>query len=298
MVSRDYPECGVYLNGFIYWLVCNSIICNSIICVDLENERFKDVPWHDDMKRKFRSNGLSVMGGHLVFCEIGVMGELDVWELKEDRDNEEKWIKLMTISFKICAQIRRGNMFKFILPVCFLENGKVLFHKEETIFEKFFEGEDVLLKATPGSLFQGTFVVYDPKRNSRLETFPIQGIADNFAIQGTADNFAIQGTADNCWKCVTYIESLGLTVFNCTAVKYLGQKQRVLGQIKRKEFGLEVWDDQGMPPGSISTYSDSYRSPITNQEGLLTAEFEPKPFKRSIRILTNSTNPRWHSSNL
>ncbi|KAM7482292.1 hypothetical protein LguiB_006875 [Lonicera macranthoides] len=33
---------------------------------------------------------------------------------------------------------------------------------------------------------------------------------------------------------------------------------------------------------------------ITHQEGLLAAGFEPKPFKRSIRILTNSTNPRWH----
>ncbi|KAM7461418.1 hypothetical protein LguiA_029539 [Lonicera macranthoides] len=66
MVCKNYPECEVYLKGFIYWLEYH-----SIICFDLENERFRNVLWHDGMKQKFH-NGLSVMmGGFLVFHEFG-----------------------------------------------------------------------------------------------------------------------------------------------------------------------------------------------------------------------------------
>ncbi|KAM7465449.1 hypothetical protein LguiB_013011 [Lonicera macranthoides] len=42
----------------------------------IENERFRNVLWHDGMKQKFH-NGLSVMGGFLVFHEFGAKGELD-----------------------------------------------------------------------------------------------------------------------------------------------------------------------------------------------------------------------------
>ncbi|KAM7466464.1 hypothetical protein LguiB_014026 [Lonicera macranthoides] len=184
MVCKNYPESGVYLNGFIYW-----VAYRGIICCDLKNEKLREVPWHHGMERRL-CTGLSMMGGYLVFYQLGPEGELDVWELKEYQDNKEEWMKLMTIPSTIYAEIRGGYTFKFILPVCFLDNGKVLFYRKEIFSKKTSEEKNVLLKAMPASLSRGTLLVYDPKRNSRIEAFPIQGISDN------------------CTQCVPYIESL------------------------------------------------------------------------------------------
>lgn len=148
------------------------------------------MPWHRDIKERC-SKGLSILGGYRGLYQLGPEGELVVWELKEDHDNKEEWIKLMTITCKCLRIIRRGFKIKPLQPICLLQNGKLLLCKREYILKKY-EGEPIqkntsfskrkrrLYCAVAHFYPVVNFVVYDPKRSSILEAFPIQGISGNY----------------------------------------------------------------------------------------------------------------------
>ncbi|KAM7462426.1 hypothetical protein LguiA_030547 [Lonicera macranthoides] len=178
-------EPGLCLNGYIYWMGNH-----NIVCFDLKNDTFREVQWLHEMNHYWCYNrGLSVIGGYLCLYYIGEKGELVVWELKEDHDNKDKWVKLMTIPSKTCAQIIFLATYKPIQLVCFLENGKVLLSTEEKLRNKI--AKRIFHSEYPHVIDRVVkFVVYDPKMSSRVQTFHIQGVSDDK------------------WKYVTYKESL------------------------------------------------------------------------------------------
>ncbi|KAM7529081.1 hypothetical protein LguiB_032491 [Lonicera macranthoides] len=169
---------GLCLNGSIYWKGHH-----NIIRFDLKNEKFSKVPWRRrDMQHVYSRGGLLVKGRYLGFHYTRQNGDLVVLVLKENRDNKEEWVQLMTIPSK-CVQTRLGSTYKALQPVCFWKNGKVLLYKVEPT-------KKISRNNLRDNLFWGKFLVYDPKRSSILEDFPIGGISGM------------------CWKRMTYNESL------------------------------------------------------------------------------------------
>ncbi|KAM7462427.1 hypothetical protein LguiA_030548 [Lonicera macranthoides] len=183
----NHPQPGFCLNGSIYWMGNH-----NFVCFDLKNEKFREVQWIHDMNHQWFNTHLSVIGGYLCLHYIGENGELVMWELKEDHDNKAEWVKLMTIPSKTRAQMAQPATCKLIRPVCFLENGKVLFSTEERISDK--TSERIFLLEVDYLVHYINlvvkFVVYDPKMSTTVQSFPLQGVSDDK------------------WKYVTYKESL------------------------------------------------------------------------------------------
>nr|WRO64609.1 MYB transcription factor protein [Rosa persica] len=89
-----YQSCGVYLNGFLHWIVQTSDGSVSICDFDIENESFRKLPLPPcSLKKCVLSIGV-LEGWLYVFVRSG--SNINVWMMK-DYGVEESWTKELVV---------------------------------------------------------------------------------------------------------------------------------------------------------------------------------------------------------
>lgn len=160
-------------NGSIYW---GGQYC-TVIRFDLKGEKFSVFPMPNDIEGGVPRCVLTRGGCLWLYYTVQLpqCNNIVLWTMKEDENKKEQWTKLMTISSPR-EKIDRGRA---IGPTCFLENGKLLLYKAKRTSKDHDFERSLVIK----------FVVYDPKKNSIPETFPIYGISGFWMWETYTESF-------------------------------------------------------------------------------------------------------------
>lgn len=145
---------GTTVNGIIYWLVGYEFH-KKIVGFDLNNERFLELPMPSTERFFTLETYLTEIEGSLGIYYIKAV-QIIVWKMREIDEEIKGWIKMISITHPY--GLRNFHVRHHNKPLCWLENGKILFYIEESTADS-----------------RNEFAEYDPKTD-KLESYPMDGI--------------------------------------------------------------------------------------------------------------------------
>ena len=122
-----YDSFGVFLNGYIHWLVVDPKAPSKISFFDLETERFSTFS-HPPLTKGGYVGSLSVLEGRLCLCDNSSEGKIVIWVMRE-YGVAKSWTKEYVINkdAKLCGD------YVLVSPIKVFKNGGILMKCDESL---------------------------------------------------------------------------------------------------------------------------------------------------------------------